>query len=691
MRVIIGVIAGMFLWINSGLAQKPVNKSGELWAVWEEAEKKLEAGQFDNAITLYRAYEPNFSYRLKQVEGLKKLYIEGQRLQKTGKYPEAINAYKKHRNFEGVGSLAAFETKIDECIQQMAGTNISSTNNSGTKDFERRIMASELAYKGQKKLRDLDTLGAERDYSLAKKYGGNLSATLKEQYEEGLKITRELREWGRKYRTSKTQKLSLEQEKELLESYRRIKGVPVINTVETRTKEIIAKIEGSNSMLSYAQNCETDLLLNYISENQSRLAYSQSLVSTLGQYRSIQYKIGMLKSSSENSRTVKSAYYSIDSMVRSIKELPEDVKASLEECIKNDKAKTFEGYADQARKSGNVSVARKYEAIAQGQDINIDAAPVPCAGAAAFNRGISVVREHLKACKPSEAKRIWDTVSRQLGNCEQKTDILESYQSLQDSISSMSANERTLTGYLADARKLVQDKKFEDAKLKYQQMAALDVCNSSERDQEVRKGLAEIKSREIRPMYRIGLSGSVGTNKPAYQYKRMSYGLVTTGGIEASFIDHHNPVDVVLGAEYLNTFYYALDNEAYTTERYQLDGVSLSLVVKLHLPNTNPNRVRPYLKIGREEIIPVNYEFENYSTSVIVKDRKQLKKTVSSIQGGFGLEMQRKRFGFFVEGSFNYGIGGLYNKSIANQGVNTDTPSGAYFRRAAARFGLRFW
>ncbi|KAA6436994.1 hypothetical protein FEM33_19930 [Dyadobacter flavalbus] len=686
MRVVMYVIAGMFLWIHSGMAQKPVNKSGELWAVWEEAEKKLEAGQFDNAIVLYRAYEPSFSYRLKQAEGLKKLYIEGQRLQKAGKYPEAINVYKKHRSFEGVGSLTAFDTKIDECIAQMAGSN-----NSGTKDFERRILASELAYKGQKKLRDLDTLGAERDYSMAKKYGGNFSATLKEQYEEGLKITKELREWGRKYRMSKSQKLSLEQEKELLESYRRIKGVPVINTVETKTKEIIAKIEGSNSMLSYAQNCETDLLLNYISQNQSQLAYSQSLVSTLSQYKSIQYKIGMLKSSAENSRTVKSAYYSIDSMVRSIKELPEDVKASLEECIRNDKTRTFEAYADQARKSGNVSVARKYEAIAQGQEVNIDAAPAPCAGAPAFNRGIIIVREHLKACKPSEAKRIWDNISRQLGNCEQKNDILESYQSLQDSIHQMSADARTLEGYLADAKKLTQDKKFEDARLKYQQMAALDVCNVTERDQEVRRGLAEIKSREIRPMYRIGLTGSVGTNKPAYSNKRLSYGLVTTGGIDASFIDHHNPIDVVAGAEYFNSFYYALDNEAYTTARYKLEGVSLSLAVKLHLSNTNPNKIRPYIKIGREEIIPVNYEFENYATSVIVKDRKQLKKTVSSIIGGFGLEMQRKHFGFFIEGSLNYGIGGLYNKSIANQNINTTTPSGAYFRRAAGRFGFRFW
>ena len=53
MRIIITLI---LLSCTISFAQLPGKRSGELWAVWEEAGKKLEAGQFDQAITLYRAY-----------------------------------------------------------------------------------------------------------------------------------------------------------------------------------------------------------------------------------------------------------------------------------------------------------------------------------------------------------------------------------------------------------------------------------------------------------------------------------------------------------------------------------------------------------------------------------------------------------------------------------------------------------
>lgn len=189
MRIIIGLICAA-IWCNTSLAQLPDKKSSELWAVWEEAGKKLEAGQFDNAITLYRAYQPNFNFRLKQAQALKKLYSEGQKLQKSGNYAEAINIYKKHRSLDGVGSLTVFDLRIEECITRMAGGNASRA-----KETDRRILAAELAYLGQKKLRELDTLGAQKDYAQAKKYAADFPGPLKEQYEEGLQITKELREW----------------------------------------------------------------------------------------------------------------------------------------------------------------------------------------------------------------------------------------------------------------------------------------------------------------------------------------------------------------------------------------------------------------------------------------------------------------------------------------------------------------
>ena len=103
-----------------------------------------------------------------------------------------------------------FDLRIEECIVQM-----SAGNGARTREIDRRILAAELAYKGQKKLRELDTLGAQKDYLLAKKYAANFSGPLKEQYEEGLQITKELRGWGKVYEQSKRRPLQPEQEEQL--------------------------------------------------------------------------------------------------------------------------------------------------------------------------------------------------------------------------------------------------------------------------------------------------------------------------------------------------------------------------------------------------------------------------------------------------------------------------------------------
>lgn len=672
---------------HASMAQIPVNKSGELWAVWEEAEKKLENGQFDDAIILYRAYERNFAFRLKQALELKQLYTQGQKLQKAGRYSEAINTYKEHRNLQGIGSLTVFDQQIEECIRQME-----SPKSPRIKDTEKRVISSVFAYNGQKKLRELDTLGAEKDYNLAKSYGSSFTGNLKEQYEEGLKITEELREWGRQYKRSKTRQLSLAQERNILESYRKIKGVPVLSSVEIKIREIAAEIEGKNSLLSFAQNCETDLLLNYINQNKSRLAFSESLVSTLNQYKSIQNKISILKSNMENAKTVNSAFFSVDSMARSVKELPDDVKKSLELCIKNEKTKTFEAYANQARKAGDLNAEKEFEAIARGTESNTSSA---CVLTEDFSNSVLSILEKLKTCQPGEARRIWDRITRQLADCEYKAEILKPYEGLVNSISKMESSEQTFKGYQTDAQRFFQSEKYEEAKAKYQQMAALEVCDQNERNQVVKKALREIRSRQLRSFYRFGITGSIGTNKPSYsvadQKQKMNYGLVTSGGIDFSFIDHHNPIDIVAGLEYINTYYFMLNKGSLATDDYKISGINVSLNFKIHPSNTNPNKIRPYFKIGRDGIIPLSYQYENYASRIKINDKQQLRNVISSIQGAVGLEKQKKHFGYFVEAGVNYGINGIYDKSVLSlTGTGSDQVS-ANFRRYLIKVGLRFW
>jgi hypothetical protein len=685
MRIIIGLICAA-IWSNTCIAQLPDKKSGELWAVWEEAGKKLEAGRFDEAITLYRAYQPNFNFRLKQAQALKRLYSEGQKLQRAGDYAEAVNIYKKHRSLDGVGSLTVFDLRIEECIKQMAGGSASRA-----REPDRRILAAELAYQGQKKLRELDTLGAQKDYAQAKKYAADFPGPLKEQYEEGLQITKELREWGKLYLQSKRGRLRPEQEKQLLENYRKIKGVPVIDFVEVKVRQVTAEIEGKNSLISYANNCETDLLLNYINQNKSQLSFSEPLIATLNQYKSIQYKIGVLKSSNENSETVRSAYFSVDSMVRAVRQLPDDIRQSLLTCISRDRTKTFEGYADQARKSGNNSAARKFESIALGAGNNRGVGGSPCEGIDIFKSGIISIEQKLKSCEIAEARKIWNDISLELTDCSQKPEILRLNQGVLNAIEKMEVGERNFIAGLAEAKALLDERKLDDARVKYQQLSKIDACYAIGKQQEIKKGLEEISSRRIKPIYRFGLTAGVAVNQPSYkiasQRMKMDYGPLASGGINFSFIDHHNPIDISAGVKYVYTSYRTINADDYADGGYRLGGVGLSLHIKIHPSNTNPDKIRPYFSVGREEIIPLMYEYENYSTQEVVQGRRKLKNLISSLQAGVGLEMQKKHFGFFVEASGSYGMGGLYSGRNLEPGA---TKIDGRFRRLGLDFGVRF-
>jgi hypothetical protein len=669
------------------LGQLPDKKSGELWAVWEEAGKKLEAGQFDQAITLYRAYQPNFNFRLKQAQALKRLYVDGQKLQRAGSYAEAINIYKKHRSLDGIGSLTVFDMRIEECMKLMSGGT-----GSRAKETDRRILAAELAYQGQKKLRELDTLGAQKDYAQAKKYAADFPGPLKEQYEEGLQITKELREWGKLYEQSKRTRLRPEQEKQMLENYRKIKGVPVIDFVEVKVRQVTAEIEGRNSLISYASNCETDLLVNYISQNKSQLSFSDTLLKTLNQYKSIQHKIGVLKTSSENYETVRSAYFSVDSMVRAVRQLPADIRGSLLDCISRDRTKTFEGYADQARKSGNYSAARKFESIALGGGNNRGAGGSPCDGIDNFRSGIISIEQKLKICQIAEARKIWNDISMELTGCSQSSEILRLNQGTLNAIEKMEIGKRNFINGMAEAKALLDEGKLDDARVKYQRLADVDACYTIDKKQEIKKGLEEVSSRRIKPIYRFGLTAGVAVNKPSYkiasQRMKMDFGPLASGGINFSFIDHHNPVDISAGVKYIYTSYRTINADDYADGGYRLGGVGLSLHIKIHPSNTNPAKIRPYFSVGREEIIPLMYEYENYSTQEIVRGRRKLKNLISSVQGGVGLEMQKKHFGVFVEASGSYGMGGLYSSRNLDPGA---TKIEGRFRRLGLDFGVRFY
>jgi len=46
--------------------------------------------------------------------------------------------------------------------------------------------------------------------------------------------------------------------------------------------------------------------------------------------------------------------------------------------------------------------------------------------------------------------------------------------------------------------------------------------------------------------------------------------------------------------------------------------------MKLHKKNTDPNRWRPYVKLGVEAMVPLSYRYEHYSSGKVIDDREQL-------------------------------------------------------------------
>ncbi|TDB67483.1 hypothetical protein [Arundinibacter roseus] len=187
-------------------------------------------------------------------------------------------------------------------------------------------------------------------------------------------------------------------------------------------------------------------------------------------------------------------------------------------------------------------------------------------------------------------------------------------------------------------------------------------------------------------------------NKPKYTEegvgKATGYGYFTSAGLQLTFLSYESPLDFVLGVEYFRTEYQSLQiiqSKEYTSSEFDISGAAMHVAVKVHKPNANASKFRPYLKGGVELLMPMSYariDLENVSNST--NNRLLLKKQSLNALGGVGVEIQRKKFGFFVEATLGYNFSGLYNSNfITSSGSKGITES--YFRMAGIRTGIRFW
>ena len=185
----------------------------------------------------------------------------------------------------------------------------------------------------------------------------------------------------------------------------------------------------------------------------------------------------------------------------------------------------------------------------------------------------------------------------------------------------------------------------------------------------------------------------VGINKPSYiengQPKQTSYGYLVSGGLQISFLSYRSPLDVVLGLEYFQTEYQSRD-KGYSAGDFKISGADAYVAFKLHQPDTDPDRLRPYLKGGLEVLLPLRYSSRNHIKNESTQDRTLLKKQSLGALAGLGVELERKKFGFFVEVVGGYNFSGIYNaNAISSSGAREKTE--AHFRTFGLRVGARLW
>ncbi|MCE6990506.1 hypothetical protein [Dyadobacter sp. CY323] len=658
----------LLLFLNAGLAwsQEKFTKK-ELYSVWMIAEEKLDAGKFNEALALYKSYprDSSFMLRTRQINVINELVKEGERLYKKEQYAEALDKFKEYRKLRDIGTLRFFEDKIEDCLNQINKGNLSELTSQ-----QRVITGFEFAHRGRQKLSKLDTTGAKSDFTNAKTLGGNANSTLREQYVDGLRIADELSKWGSKNLGNAAKTRSSYEELKALETYRDIRNID-IPEIETRIRELSSGLDGKESLPEIAKLCDIDLLIRHVETNKSTIKTSDFLITRLKEFKSTRQKIDILKKNKTNAETVRSAYTSLISWTD---ELPAEIRSTMKGCIQNE----YSSYV-----------------------ATLPAPPTPrprntadCSGLESFTRGITLVRRELSNCNIVRSKRLWRETVTFLNGCNNAAAILKSYASLNDSISRFAESDSILTGYrnkIEDFNKIGECARTAEI---YEQMKSVRTCNQAALDQEIKNGLDLAKNCKGGSWWRPQLIGSFAAVMPEYSVgdvkRDMATGWMASGGIALAYIDHKNLAEFLVGVEYFKTSFYSTGSTGSTLEDFTIDGVNVSLGIKLHLPNTNPGKLRPYVRFGPELQVPLSYKYENHSTFTESDDVADLQKTMLFLSGGLGVEIQKVHFGAFLEAFGAAGLGSIYKSEVPHLST-TFQKIEAGFNKFGVKIGVRFW
>jgi hypothetical protein len=678
MRIVILAILLLFGLSPYVVGQKQINRTAELWTVWEEANKKLDSGHFEDAKTLFRAYKGDFGFRLAQTDQLQDIYNQGDRLQKSGRFVEAISIYKKHRSLSGVGSLTVFEKKIDECVTKMGTPNLARLQT-----LERQVFAAELLFRAQRKLDQQNSLGALKDFTQAKSVIGNITGNIKVQIERGLAATNEFVAWERQYQLAKSNSISKEQERDLLVElgYIPIVKIPALNR---RLATLIEEIEGKNSIEEAVRNCEIERLIENLAGVQP--SASAEITNQRQQFKSISNKIDTLRINRRNDSTIFSGYRSLSILVKAF---PAEIQNGIRRCIDEGKLVTLKAFREQALAENDKSAADSYgKALARETGMD-EAAVSRCEGIETFNVGLAKVSDLVSECNLKEAQQLWNDLEK-AADCDEKKLILKTKGDLRKRITDKFNADRRYNTVLNEAKKAAVDGKYAEAKAKYNRLSEMEICDVARKEADIKNGLEELRTLDGKPGITMEFVAGVGANKPLYKInsesRPMDYGVTFGAGFQFGYLNPASPADLVLGIEYLNTSYYSADNSGYSLEKFTVSGVSGSLAIKV-----NPfkkRKIRPYFKIGFEGTLPVSTQYEAYSSIGALGNNNQMKKIIPSVIGGPGIEFKLGKTYLFLEAMGSIGVQSIFERNQNNSGSSSWNVD-ARFRKAMVRVGIR--
>ena len=652
------LISARFAWAQEKFAKK------ELYSVWMAAEEKLDEGQFSEALSLYKGYskDSSFMLRARQARLLIDVAAEGDRLLKRNQSAEALDKFKEYRKFKEIGTLRFFEERIEKCLQ-----NINKEKLTELTSQQRIITGFEFAHRGRQKLSRLDTTGAKKDFNNAKALGGNRNNILKEQYVEGLRATEEVINWGKRNLGAGADSQSTEEKLKGLESYREIRNVNLPG-IEDEIKLLRADLRGDASLADIAEMCDIDLLIKQVEAHKSRITSSEYLLSRLRELQSTRQKIATLKQSSVHVETVRSAYATLFSWAD---ELPTEFRQAVKTCVE-----------------------KEYAAYSAQHPVTASQNSQNCKGEDSFRQTLSLIRKELSDCNLNRSRALWGQAVTYIRNCENAASLLKANASLQDSISRFAKNDSLLVKYRISMREFANAKDCQKLREVYEKMQSLKTCDIAGLERELSGALTMVNNCKADSWFKVQLVGGFYGVRPHYnigdEEKDMAMGWMATAGVELTYIDHKNIAEFVAGVHYFRTNYYSNGAFGSTNEDFTIQGVTGSLGIKLHLPNTRPESIRPYLKFGPEVHIPVSYRYRNYSTSATTDGVDQLQKTVLSIYGGLGMEIQKKQFGAFMEVLAAPGLGNIYNTSVSHLSTSKEKVE-ASLTRFGIKLGIRFW